>query len=211
MGLIGSHIAAEPSSDEAQLTSTQMSPSQARDDALLPGAEFQVEMGPQLNDPRPTAVLNGAMLCDAVGQRPQMQAGAMPPKAAEQDFCFQEESNTMPTARAALDHTHDDGSRPIGSPPLHPRPQSEEPHEDGASGDGSPQPQPQPVGGAHDLYEPDPDSQEQVNGDRSGDGAPDGSSREQFLLQLQRQQIIDSAQMLPGRADLLITDLLDHR
>ncbi|KAK9863942.1 hypothetical protein WJX84_003683 [Apatococcus fuscideae] len=27
---------------------------------------------------------------------------------------------------------------------------------------------------------------------------------------LQRQQIIDSAQMLPGRADLLITDLLDH-
>ncbi len=34
---------------------------------------------------------------------------------------------------------------------------------------------------------------------------------ERLLLQLQRQQILDSACTLPGKSDLLITDLLDHR
>ncbi|KAK9863045.1 hypothetical protein WJX84_000363 [Apatococcus fuscideae] len=51
---------------------------------------------------------------------------------------------------------------------------------------------------------------EQGHEARDLDRAADEISHKQLLRQLQRQQIMDSAHMLSGQADLLITDLLDH-
>lgn len=48
-------------------------------------------------------------------------------------------------------------------------------------------------------------------GGRLASRADDEASRQQLLQQLQRQQIMDAAHLLPGPADLLITDLMDHR